>query len=62
MFKNNNLYRYMAEEGGVEPTKHFNSTSTALKAAHTTGCDALPGAMIAEPGCVMFAEGASAGS
>ena len=32
----------MAEEVGVEPTKHFNSTSTALKAAHTTGCDALP--------------------
>lgn len=32
----------MAEEVGVEPTSHFNSSSTALKAAHTTGCNALP--------------------
>ena len=32
----------MAEEVGVEPTSHFNSSSTALKAGHTTGCNALP--------------------
>ena len=33
---------YMAEEVGVEPTSHFYSSSTALKAARPTGGDALP--------------------
>ena len=28
-------------EVGVEPTTHFNSSSTALKAEHTTECRAL---------------------
>ena len=32
----------MAEEVGVEPTNHFISSSTALKAARPTGGDALP--------------------
>ena len=38
----------MAEEVGVEPTKHFYSTSTALKAARTTRCDALPAGIISK--------------
>ena len=38
----------MAEEVGVEPTSHFNSSSTALKAARPTGIDALPSAMISK--------------
>ena len=32
----------MAEEVGVEPTSRLISSSTALKAAHPTGGDALP--------------------
>jgi hypothetical protein len=32
----------VAVEVGVEPTNHFNSNSTALKAARSTGSDALP--------------------
>ena len=38
----------LAEEVGVEPTSHFNSSSTALKAAHTTGCNALPLTMVSK--------------
>ena len=32
----------MAEEVGVEPTRHRLGISTALKAAHLTGDDSLP--------------------
>ena len=32
----------MAEEVGVEPTRHQLGISTALKAAHLTGDDSLP--------------------
>ncbi len=32
----------MAEEVGVEPTRHLLSTSTALKAAASTGTHTLP--------------------
>jgi len=38
----------LAEEVGVEPTSHFNSSSTALKAGHTTGCNALPLTMVSK--------------
>ena len=38
----------LAEEVGVEPTSHLNSSSTALKAARPTGSDALPSAMISK--------------
>jgi hypothetical protein len=38
----------LAEEVGVEPTSHFNSSSTALKAARTTGYNALPLTMISK--------------
>jgi len=38
----------LAEEVGVEPTSHFNSSSTALKAGHTTGCNALPLGIVAK--------------
>ena len=34
--------RQMAEEVGVEPTRHRLGISTALKAAHLTGDDSLP--------------------
>ena len=37
----------MAEEVGVEPTKHFNSISMALKAKHPTRDVALPHFQIA---------------
>ena len=37
---------YMAEEVGVEPTSHFISSSTALKAARPTGDDALPSVIL----------------
>ena len=42
----NVLRKYLAEEVGVEPTSHLNSSSTALKAARPTGSDALPSTMV----------------
>jgi hypothetical protein len=41
------MKRSLAEEVGVEPTSHFNSSSTALKAAMHTGALSLPSGMIA---------------
>ena len=41
------FFEGLAEEEGVEPSSHFISSSTALKAARTTGCIALPPLMIA---------------
>ena len=38
----------LAEEVGVEPTSHFYSSSTALKAARPTGDDALPFTILAK--------------
>ena len=44
----------MADEEGVEPSSHFISSSTALKAARTTGCIALPWSMIAGVLVIVF--------
>ena len=43
-----NSIGYLAEEVGVEPTSHFNSSSTALKAARSTGSDALPPVIVSK--------------
>ena len=40
--------KLVAEEVGVEPTSHLNSSSTALKAARPTGSDALPLTIVAK--------------
>jgi hypothetical protein len=44
----------MAEEVGVEPTKHFNSISMALKAMHPTRDVALPHFQIADNTILSF--------
>jgi len=43
------------------PTSHFDSSSTALKAARPTGDDALPGTMIPNLAAMAMAECSSTG-